>query len=258
METDNENEHSSPASGSRFLAGDVVQHGPTAEEWILANDEEHGHVMPCGWPESMAKAKDCTLVKSATDKQRIDMLTNWSAKDKGRDHENDYRTRTARHQLATANVKLIYSDGAVAESEFDRALGSLWFSNSAIDRASFSNPQGFPRIPIPPISEYFRSIMEPSNRIEISCSGQCSGPKLNHVQNFEPRLNKMDPSLPLPLTEIPRKSDTIWIASSDDLEFRISYSSTKPLVKNPKDCDRIVNISRRTIQLTDGGPSVTP
>lgn len=134
MATDPANEHSGRASGSRFRAGDVVQHGPTAEEWILANDEEHGHVKPCGWPCPLAKAKDCTLVKSATDKQRIDMLTNWAAKDKGWDHENDYRTRTARHQLATAESRVqrlrrfideTYGPMTADREEQDRYMGKL-------------------------------------------------------------------------------------------------------------------------------------
>jgi hypothetical protein len=82
-----------------FRAGDTVQHGPSGEAWILAVDEENGRVQPCGWPESMAEAKDCQLVEPATDQERIDMLNTWAAKGKGGDHERDSRTRAARRQL---------------------------------------------------------------------------------------------------------------------------------------------------------------
>ncbi len=46
-----------------FKAGDTVKHGPTGETWILKRDEEDGHVWPCGWPETRARAADCTIIR---------------------------------------------------------------------------------------------------------------------------------------------------------------------------------------------------
>ncbi len=54
-----------------FRAGDHVHHGPCDEDWVLACDEENGDVICCGWPETFAKASDCTLVRTATDEERI-------------------------------------------------------------------------------------------------------------------------------------------------------------------------------------------
>ena len=79
-----------------FRAGDIVNHSPSGEAWILANDEDNGRVMPCGWPESMAEAKDCTIVKAATDDERMDMLRKWSALGS----DKDSRARGARWQLS--------------------------------------------------------------------------------------------------------------------------------------------------------------
>jgi len=78
-------------------AADVVKHGPTGEEWVLACDEERGEVMPCGWPMSIAKANDCTLVESATEYERESMLKTWSQKTDP-ESNRDWRTLTARRQ----------------------------------------------------------------------------------------------------------------------------------------------------------------
>lgn len=76
-----------------FRAGDVVAHGPSGEEWVLACDEEAGRVCPAGWPNSMADARDCTLVERASDHARIEMLRQASAL-------NDNRGEAARRALA--------------------------------------------------------------------------------------------------------------------------------------------------------------
>jgi hypothetical protein len=57
-----------------FRAADVVKHGPTGEEWVLACDQEREDVRPAGWPETLARASDCTLVEAASDVARLDML----------------------------------------------------------------------------------------------------------------------------------------------------------------------------------------
>ena len=59
---------------SDFRAGDIVLHGPTGEEWILAVDQFGASVMPCGWPETVAEARDCSLVNAATDEERVKQL----------------------------------------------------------------------------------------------------------------------------------------------------------------------------------------
>lgn len=78
-----------------FRAADRVHHTPCGEDWVLAVDEEGGRVMPAGWPESIAEAKDCTLLKAATDAERVGMLTDAAALSRG-----DTRALWARRQLA--------------------------------------------------------------------------------------------------------------------------------------------------------------
>lgn len=93
-----------PCSRSLFRAADTVHHAPSGEEWTLANDEENGRVQPCGWPPTMAEAKDCTLIKAATDKERSIMLHEWAREGRGYEHERDSRTRTARRQILSENA----------------------------------------------------------------------------------------------------------------------------------------------------------
>lgn len=89
-------------AATKFRAGDEVHHAPSGEDWLLAGDEENGKVQPCGWPESIAEAKDCSLIEAATDEERLAMLNEWAKKGKGYEHERDSRTRTARRQLEGA------------------------------------------------------------------------------------------------------------------------------------------------------------
>lgn len=92
-----------PKSPRYFRAGDTVHHKPSSENWILATDEENGRVQACGWPESMASAKDCRLIEAATDDQRLSMLNEWAKTGKGCEHERDSRTRAARRQISSEN-----------------------------------------------------------------------------------------------------------------------------------------------------------
>ena len=49
--------------------GDTVHHEPTGENWIVAFVD--GDVLsPLGWPETVAKLADCTLLKKATPEDR--------------------------------------------------------------------------------------------------------------------------------------------------------------------------------------------
>lgn len=82
----------------KFRAGDTVHHFPTGENWILAVDQFGDEVSPCGWPETIAKASDCTILERASDKQRHEQLLKSS---KIRDNL-DIRWREARGQL---NIK---------------------------------------------------------------------------------------------------------------------------------------------------------
>ena len=61
-------------SESRLRAGDTVKHGPSGETWLLAVDQFGDDVAPLGWPETIAKAADCEIVKRASDKERRQRL----------------------------------------------------------------------------------------------------------------------------------------------------------------------------------------
>jgi hypothetical protein len=52
---------------------DIVNHGPTGEEWTVAYVKD-GRIAWCGWPEGEAALADCTLVKAASDDERIALL----------------------------------------------------------------------------------------------------------------------------------------------------------------------------------------
>lgn len=54
-------------------AGDHVYHEPSGETWVVAyvtGDD----LCPCGWPESLARVADCTLVKSCSDDEHRSIL----------------------------------------------------------------------------------------------------------------------------------------------------------------------------------------
>ena len=93
-----------------LVAGDIVRHGPTCEEWVLACDEERGEVMPCGWPMCIAKAKDCSLVTAATEEARAAMLKTWAEKQDS-ESSRDWRTLTARRQWPNDTAQAPTRDG---------------------------------------------------------------------------------------------------------------------------------------------------
>lgn len=51
--------------------GDVVRHEPSGETWTVAAVSLDGqHLICCGWPETMAKVAECTLIKAAGPEDR--------------------------------------------------------------------------------------------------------------------------------------------------------------------------------------------
>jgi len=50
--------------------GDIVHHSPSGEDWVVAF-VEGDMLSPLGWPETIAKVSDCTLIKKATPEDRI-------------------------------------------------------------------------------------------------------------------------------------------------------------------------------------------
>lgn len=84
-------------------AGDHVHHGPSGEDWVLACDERDGHVVPAGWPECMAKAEHCTLLKAADDAERLEMLTR-AAATRTENGSYSWRKSLAMQQLAASHA----------------------------------------------------------------------------------------------------------------------------------------------------------
>lgn len=103
------------AEGRTFKAGDVVKHGPTGETWTLACDQERDEIQWCGWPEGFAKAADCTLIKAASDEERMEMLEMVS-KSRGDHGEIGWRASTAMHQLDASRFSAI-SDAEAGKEE---------------------------------------------------------------------------------------------------------------------------------------------
>jgi hypothetical protein len=66
-----------------FKCGDHVKHRPSGETWVVAYADNE-HVACCGWPETLAQASDCTLVKAATNEQHVDMLKRCATLDDSR------------------------------------------------------------------------------------------------------------------------------------------------------------------------------
>lgn len=88
-----------------FRAHDVVRHTPTGEEWLLATDEENGHVFPAGWPCTLARSSDCELLTPATPEKRFGMLLAWVNQSPSYESERDTRTHIGRRQFNTDKEK---------------------------------------------------------------------------------------------------------------------------------------------------------
>lgn len=74
-----------------FRCGDIVKHGPTGEEWLVAYVDGE-HLAWCGWPEGEARVADCTLVRAVDDERHLFWLRE-CAKSDGR------RARMAQTEL---------------------------------------------------------------------------------------------------------------------------------------------------------------
>jgi len=74
----------------RIQIGDIVRHGPSGQEWCVAfADYEEGRMSAWGWPESVERLENVTLVRKASQEQYLE----WKPKLL----ENDgYRYRRAR------------------------------------------------------------------------------------------------------------------------------------------------------------------
>lgn len=75
---------------------DHVKHGPTGETWLVGY-VRGDKLAACGWPDTLANLSDCTLVKKATDAERMSLLQQM-AKSTG------HRASYARERLAAAGV----------------------------------------------------------------------------------------------------------------------------------------------------------
>ena len=71
----------------RFRCGDVVHHGPSGEDWVVAYaDYESGKLAWAGWPEGVAEISDCTLVRKATDEKHASAVADWARGWRDGDH----------------------------------------------------------------------------------------------------------------------------------------------------------------------------
>lgn len=68
-----EAEPAAPAQPVMIDTGDHVLHRPSGEHLLVAFVEGE-HLCACGWPETLAKLSDCTLVKRASAESTIDLL----------------------------------------------------------------------------------------------------------------------------------------------------------------------------------------
>lgn len=72
---------------------DHVHHGPSGEDWVVAY-VQGDTLCPCGWPETLAKLSDCTLIWKAPASERRKLLERMAAS-----REPDSRSRHAQYVL---------------------------------------------------------------------------------------------------------------------------------------------------------------
>lgn len=54
---------------------DHVRHEPSGEHWLVCFvDEERNQLCPGGWPLTIARLSDCTLIRKASDAERLKLL----------------------------------------------------------------------------------------------------------------------------------------------------------------------------------------
>lgn len=88
-------------------AGDTVFHKPSGEKWTLAYHIGE-YVAWCGWPAGEAFAKDCVLIKEATDDEHRSALEEWAKVYKRGDTDAwDRRPRVCFDQLCLLNQAFV-------------------------------------------------------------------------------------------------------------------------------------------------------
>lgn len=91
------------ATDSPIHTGDTVFHVPTGETWLVAY-AENGHVVPCGWPCTMAKASECRLTRLASDTEREELLGQLLKINDCSDVRYQYAVRATTHSSALEGV----------------------------------------------------------------------------------------------------------------------------------------------------------
>lgn len=66
-------EHCKGPKMAAIDTGDHIHHGPSGEDWLVAYVEGDS-LACCGWPLSIAKISDCSLIKKATSEERLELL----------------------------------------------------------------------------------------------------------------------------------------------------------------------------------------
>jgi hypothetical protein len=114
-----------------FRAGDVVKHGPSGETWTLAVDEDNGWIYWCGWPpDGCGKVGDCTLVETATDEERVEILRDVARARS--DHGDLYQV--ARIALRTLHAEKLCSESC-AFCDTERRSGLSAARDAIVDAA---------------------------------------------------------------------------------------------------------------------------
>ena len=81
--------------------GDIVHHAPTGEKWLVAY-VDGDRLCAVGWPETIAKLSDCTLVIKAEEDVREQLIKELAAMP---GHEYDSRRSWARHYLSKVQAQ---------------------------------------------------------------------------------------------------------------------------------------------------------
>lgn len=82
--------------------GDVVEHGPTGERWVVAWCED-GRLAWFGWPNGRADLSDCEVVERVSDEKHREMVQAW-ADSRNDDGRKSTVLRLYGHALATPDT----------------------------------------------------------------------------------------------------------------------------------------------------------
>ena len=81
-------------------AGDTVRHEPSGETWSVAAVLPDGTFYAAGWPCTMARQSDATIVERASDEEHEATLLTWASMTDG-----DPRSSAARRELETQEAR---------------------------------------------------------------------------------------------------------------------------------------------------------